>query len=83
MGDPFSELHMDYGILFEFLDEYLSKGSKMERARLDDLLYNHLSDFAVTHEMYSMINLHRPRVPRLPQLFFERKEKGRAWRYVI
>ena len=75
MGDPFGELHMDYGMLLEILDEYLSKGSKMERARLDDLLYNHLSDFAAIHEMNSMINLHRPRVPRLPHPFFEREEK--------
>jgi len=60
LGPPDQERRFDHAMLFAVLDDHLSKSSAAERARLDQALYDRLSDYAATHELLMAVRLHRP-----------------------
>jgi hypothetical protein len=41
----------DHAMLFNFLDEHLSSCSAKDRARLDLIIFEKLSDYAAIHEL--------------------------------
>lgn len=61
MGNPHGPLYFDYRMLFELLEDYLSRSSKEEKARLDELLCMQFSDITTMHENFSMLQSRRPR----------------------
>ena len=50
----------DVGMLFAFLNEYISNSPAGERERLDQQLYDKLSDYAANHKILMAGNFHRP-----------------------
>lgn len=54
------EIQNDYGLLFAILEDYLSKASSQERARMDQTLYDRVSSYATMTEIQQMVQLHRP-----------------------
>ena len=59
--EPDKQGKLDHAFLFAFLEEHLSKSSKQERARIDELLMQKLSDLSASHEALVCVRLHRPR----------------------
>ncbi|KAI9709939.1 MAG: hypothetical protein M1820_003017 [Bogoriella megaspora] len=52
---------VDHDVSFAMLEDHLSKCSDKERARLDEKLYELLSDHAAVNEVLTLVRLHRPR----------------------
>jgi hypothetical protein len=69
-------------MLFAFLDEHLSKSSSREGARLDQLLYDKLSDYATNHEMLVAVRLHRPQNTSRHIKEVLECENRKPWRYI-
>ncbi|KAF2670698.1 hypothetical protein BT63DRAFT_354576, partial [Microthyrium microscopicum] len=59
-GEPDAALRFDHAMLFNFLDNHLVDCSAKDRARLDQILFQKLSDYAAIHEMLIAVRLHRP-----------------------
>ncbi|KAJ3497994.1 hypothetical protein NLG97_g1472 [Lecanicillium saksenae] len=51
--------HIDHAMIFAMLEESLAK-SAAERARIDEPIYQMLSDIAVCHEMWTALRMQRP-----------------------
>ena len=80
-GEPDAQRRFDHAMLFNFLDDYLSTCSARERARLDTLLWEKLSDYAAIHEMLVTVRLHRPQnTNRKLGDVFEHDDR-KAWRH--
>jgi hypothetical protein len=60
IGKPDEQTHFDHDMLFAFLQNHLSTTNSKEKGRLDEIIYQHLSDLATCHEMLVSIRLHRP-----------------------
>ncbi|KAI9669738.1 MAG: hypothetical protein M1831_007434 [Alyxoria varia] len=58
-GDPENYNSTDHALLFSFLETHLDKSEK-QRQRVDQKLYNHLSDMAGIHELLSTLRLQQP-----------------------
>src|SRR5438270_12468659 len=67
-------------MLFAFLDDCLSKSSSVERARLDEILYDKLSDYAANHQMLVAVRLHRPQSASRNVKEVLKSEDRKAWR---
>jgi hypothetical protein len=59
-GAPDTQTNYDHAILFAFLENHLANSTPKERARVDEVLYQKLSDLAAYHEMLVSVRLHRP-----------------------
>ncbi|XTI95610.1 hypothetical protein V2W45_1504379 [Cenococcum geophilum] len=59
-GPPDDQKRFDHALLFAFLDEHISTCKASDRARLDETLYEKLSDYAAIHELLVAARLHRP-----------------------
>ena len=59
-GDPDGVRRYDHAMLFSFLNECMNNSPAAERARLDQKLYDKLSDFAALHELLTAVRFHRP-----------------------
>jgi hypothetical protein len=59
-GAPDTQTNYDHAILFAFLESHLANSAPKERARVDEVLYQKLSDLAAYHEMLVSVRLHRP-----------------------
>ncbi|KAI0473405.1 hypothetical protein GGR56DRAFT_530188 [Xylariaceae sp. FL0804] len=81
-GPADDERRFDYAMLFDFLDEHLAKSSKEERSRLDSVLYEKLSDYAVIIDMLTTIRLSRPQNRNRTADFAIVTDDRRAWRAV-
>jgi hypothetical protein len=81
-GAPDEPRRFDHAMLFAFLDEHLSKSSQAERARLDEMLCNKLSDYAANHEMLVTVRLHRPQSASRDIEEVLKSENRKAWRYI-
>lgn len=78
-GSPETLSNHDHAVLFAYLEHYLANSSVNEKARMDELLYQKLSDLASCHEILASIQLHRPQSQVLTVK--ECEETGRlAWR---
>ncbi|KAH8683022.1 hypothetical protein BGZ60DRAFT_399197 [Tricladium varicosporioides] len=57
---PDTQTNYDHAIMFAFLENHLASSSPMEKARVDEILAQKLSDLAACHEMLVSVRLHRP-----------------------
>lgn len=57
---PDIQTNYDHAILFAFLENHLAASGPKEKARVDEFLYQKLSDLAACHEMLVSVRLHRP-----------------------
>ena len=79
---PQAEVSFDYGMMFAMLEDHLSKARAPERARMDQALYDQLSNYAALAEIYQMIGLHRPICTKRSLVDVRRTEDHRrSWRY--
>jgi hypothetical protein len=62
-GEPDSHTRFRYAMLLDMLDDHLAQSSTEERARLDEILYEKLSDYATLLELFWSIRMHCPRNP--------------------
>ena len=59
-AEPDKQTNYDHAILFAFLENHLAGSGAKEKARVDEVLYQKLSDLAAYHEMLVSVRLHRP-----------------------
>lgn len=60
-GDPEDQTRFQYDMLFKYLDEHLASATKAERSRLDEILYEKLSDYATIVELLAAVRMHYPK----------------------
>lgn len=60
-GEPDSHTRFRYAMLLDMLDDHLANATSAERARLDEILYDKLSDYATLLELLWYVRLHCPR----------------------
>ena len=60
LGKPDEQTHFDHDMLFAFLHNHLATTTSKEKARLDQVIYQKLSDISTCHEMLLSVRLHRP-----------------------
>lgn len=82
LGDPDGLRRFDQAMLFEFLNEHLANSSSTERARLDQALYDKLSDLAALYELLTAVRLHRPLSTNRDIDDVKRTEQRKGWRYL-
>ena len=82
LGDPDGIRRFDQAMLFEFLNEHLANSSSAERARLDQALYDKLSDLAALYELLTAVRLHRPLSTNRDIDDVKRTELRKGWRYL-
>lgn len=58
---PAGDTRVRYVMLLDMLDEHLANSSAEERGRLDEILYDKLSDYATILQLLWAIRMHRPR----------------------
>ncbi|KAK8913387.1 hypothetical protein VCV18_011393 [Metarhizium anisopliae] len=79
LAKPDDQGTFDHSMLFAMLQEHMSKHPS-EKARLDEVIYQVLSDPATCHEMLMAVRFHRPQnVPRTVEEV-KRTEDRPAWR---
>ncbi|KAL5398629.1 hypothetical protein PMIN02_001325 [Paraphaeosphaeria minitans] len=79
-GDPEDQTRFPYAMLFKYLDEHLASASKSERSRLDELLYDKLSDFATIIELLTAVRMHFPKCTIRNLNEITKTEHRFAWR---
>jgi hypothetical protein len=72
-GMPDEAKSYDHALLFAFLEDHLRSSPAAERARLDEILYQQLSDLAAFHEFLMSVRCHRPQntsanLPDIPDM---------------
>lgn len=78
-GEPDKQRNYDHAHLFAFLENHLASSNPKEKARVDEVLYQKLSDLAACHEMLVSVRLHRPQNKARDIDEFE-AEKRIAWK---
>ncbi|KAF2845574.1 hypothetical protein T440DRAFT_260676 [Plenodomus tracheiphilus IPT5] len=81
LGDPDLPNRMPFAELLDVLDDHLSSSSAKERARLDEVLYDRLSDHTSLVKIYENLNLHRPSIPKR-EVEDCKKEDGQVWKRI-
>ena len=79
-GDVEDPHMIDHNILFNFLEAHLQKADARERARIDQRLYDLISDMAAVYELLSTLRMLRP-LHRADEFSFDdagRLEKARS-----
>ncbi|MCJ1400200.1 hypothetical protein MMC11_003404 [Xylographa trunciseda] len=79
-AEPDKQTNYDHAIMFAFLEYHLAGSDPKEKARVDEVLYQKLSDLAACHEMLVSVRLHRPQNIARELDEVERTEKRVAWR---
>ena len=82
LGDPDEVRRFDQAMLFEFLNEHLVNSPSAERARLDQALYDKLSDLAALYELLTAVRLHRPLSTNRDLDDVKRTEQRKGWKYL-
>jgi hypothetical protein len=79
-GDPEDQTRFPYAMLFKYLDEHLASATKSERSRLDEILYDKISDYATIIELLAAVRMHIPKC-RIRNIHEIKKTEDRyAWR---
>ncbi|KAH7348959.1 hypothetical protein BKA65DRAFT_584858 [Rhexocercosporidium sp. MPI-PUGE-AT-0058] len=81
-SDPDAAGTLDKFRLLEFLDQFLSKASPEERARIDETLLKKISDLAAFNEQLALVRSHRPRAVQLDVTDENSPDEGLAWRFM-
>ena len=79
-AEPDKQTNYDHAIMFGFLEYHLAFSGPKEKARVDELLYQKLSDLAACHEMLVSIRLHRPQNKARDMDEVEQSEKRVTWK---
>jgi hypothetical protein len=79
-GEPDKQTNYDHALLFAFLENHLASSNPKEKARVDEVLYQKLSDLAACHEMLVSVRLHRPQNKARDIEKLEESEKRIAWK---
>ncbi|KAI4119290.1 MAG: hypothetical protein LQ345_000787 [Seirophora villosa] len=80
LGPPERKGRYDHAMLFALLEDRLAKSPAAERARLDQTLYDKLSDLAAMHELLVAVRLHRPMNADWSPDDLKKTEHRRLWR---
>jgi hypothetical protein len=79
-AEPDKQTNYDHAILFAFLESHLAGSNPKEKARVDEVLYQKLSDLAACHEILVSVRLHRPQNKAREIDEVEKSEKRIAWK---
>jgi hypothetical protein len=81
LGEPDNQKGFNHAMLFAMLHEHLASNPS-ERNRLDEVVYQVLSDLSTCHEMLLAVRLHRPQ--NKPRTLTETKhsEDRPAWKWL-
>lgn len=79
-AEPDKQTNYDHAIIFAFLENHLAASGPKEKARVDEFLYQKLSDLAACHEMLVSVRLHRPQNVAREIDEVVRSEKREAWK---
>jgi hypothetical protein len=79
-AEPDKQTNYDHAHLFAFLESHLASSNPKEKARVDEVLYQKLSDLAACHEMLVSVRLHRPQNKARDIDEVEKSEKRIAWK---
>ncbi|MCJ1385691.1 hypothetical protein MMC17_008814 [Xylographa soralifera] len=79
-AEPDKQTNYDHAIMFAFLEYHLAGSDPKEKARVDEVLYQKLSDLAVCHEMLVSVRLHRPQNEARDMDEVEQSEKRVTWK---
>ena len=74
--------NFDHAMIFASFDRNFLKGSQKERARIDESIYQKLSDLAALHEMLRYVRYHKPRCSTRSLDDIQREGKE-VWKYMI
>jgi hypothetical protein len=80
LGKPDEQTHFDHSMLFAFLQNHLSTVSPKEKAHLDEIIYQNLSDISTCHEMLVSIRQHRPQNKARAIEEFAESENREGWK---
>ncbi|KAL2826764.1 hypothetical protein BJY01DRAFT_143263 [Aspergillus pseudoustus] len=80
LGQPDNQTMFDHSMLFAMLHEHLAK-NPAERHRLDEVVYQVLSDLSTCHEMLMAVRLHRPQNTARTLTETETSEERPAWKW--
>ncbi|KAJ4354966.1 hypothetical protein N0V95_003375 [Ascochyta clinopodiicola] len=84
LGDPDSRQRIQsYAATFAMLDDHLESSPKSECARLNEILYEKLTDLAALLELLSSIRMHRPAYAARTKEDCLCNEKRLAWRLYL
>lgn len=70
----------EHAHVFAFLDDHLASASGEERARLDQIVLDGLSDIAANHQMLLAVRLSRPQNKAGDRFVMLKTEDRRAWK---
>ncbi|PMD57413.1 uncharacterized protein K444DRAFT_615869 [Hyaloscypha bicolor E] len=79
-GEPDKQTNYDHAMLFALLENHLAASNPKEKARVDEILYQKLSDLEACHEMLVSVRLHRPQNIAREIDEVERSENRVAWK---
>ncbi|KAF1849227.1 uncharacterized protein K460DRAFT_279546 [Cucurbitaria berberidis CBS 394.84] len=79
-GEPDLETRFPYAMLLDMLNDHLAKSPPAERERLDEILYEKLSDYVTLLELLWAIRMHCPRNKNRTVKECERTEDRLFWR---
>ncbi|KAH7142565.1 hypothetical protein B0J13DRAFT_636003 [Dactylonectria estremocensis] len=78
---PDDQRTFDHSMLFAMLQEHMSNNPS-ERARLDEVIYQLLSDLATCHEMLIAVRFHRPQNAARALTEVKATEDRQVWRWL-
>lgn len=79
-AEPDKQTNYDHANSFAFLENHLATSGPKEKARVDEFLYQKLSDLMVCHEMLVSVRLHRPQNVARDIDEVEQSENREAWK---
>lgn len=79
-AEPDKQTNYDHANLFAFLENHLAASGSKEKARVDEFLYQKLSDLMACHEMLVSVRLHRPQNVARDIDEVEQSEKREVWK---
>jgi len=80
LGSPDENERFRYAMLLDMLDDHLSASSSAERGRLDDVLYEIVSDFVTLIELLLTIRTHMPLYASRTAEDCVQTERGLFWK---
>lgn len=61
LGQVDDQHRFPYPMMLKFLDDHLASSPKAERSRLDEILFDKLSDYATIMELLNAVRMHHPK----------------------
>jgi hypothetical protein len=80
LGPPDDQQKFPTMLMLEFLNEHLATASRAERSRLDEVLFEKLSDYATVMELLAAVRMHFPKCTIRAADEILKAESRLAWR---